>query len=297
MSSERRAHRSYLYVAGTDSHRFEKARLSGADAIILDLEDAVALNAKDTARLRVSEYVQENGKGDTAVHVRINAVSDGMLAADLEAAVWPGVDTVRIPKAEDAQDVRSIDEALTRLEERRGVRVGSTGLTLLVESARGALTLADLIAASPRVSSVALGSTDFLADIGARGSDDLATLHVRSQMVLIARSMGLLAPIDSVTTALSDPTAVAREAMFARGLGFFGKSLIHPKQIVSAHDVFSPTAEELEHARKIVTSADAALAAGDGASTYQGEFVDPAIVARYRALLARGGTTHDHPSH
>lgn len=287
-SPERRLHRSYLYVAGSDPHRFEKAHGSGADAIILDLEDAVASEAKMAARASVSDYVRTLEPGGTAVHVRINAPEYGYLADDLSAATWAGVSALRVPKVERAVDIRAVDDALTALEERRGLPVGRIQLTLIIESARGALALADVTSASPRVSGVALGSSDFLADIGARGADDLATLYVRSQMVLIARAMGLLPPIDSVSTALSDPDAVVREARFAQGLGFFGKSLIHPRQIVGAHEVFSPSADELEHARTVVEAADTAAASGLGATTLQGEFIDPAIVARYRALLTSG---------
>ncbi|MFS0894974.1 HpcH/HpaI aldolase/citrate lyase family protein [Microbacterium sp. 179-I 3D3 NHS] len=290
MSADRRSHRSYLYVAGSDPHRFEKARHSGADAIVLDLEDAVAPDAKASAREHVARYASAAVADETRVHVRINTIAGEVPHDDLAAAVWPGVEALRVPKAEHPDDIRRLDDAITAVEEQRGMPPGSVALTLLVESARGALAIADTAAASARVSGIAFGSSDFLADIGADGGDATATLHVRSHLVLVARAQGLLAPIDSVTTAVHDTDAVAREARSARALGFFGKSLIHPRQIPAAHDAFSPSPEELAVAQAIVAAADDALAAGAGATTFQGEFVDPAIVARHRALLARRST-------
>jgi Citrate lyase beta subunit len=289
-SRELPLHRSYLYVAGSDPHRFDKARRSGADAVILDLEDAVAPDAKPAARDAVSAYLESAEPGGASLHVRINALEHGWLESDLEAATHPSVESLRIPKAERVDDLRAIDRALSAVEQQRDIPLGRIGLTLIVESARGALALPELVGASQRVSAVALGATDFLADIGAHGADDLATLATRSQMVLLSRAMGLRPPIDSVTTDLSDAEAVAREARFARAIGFFGKSIIHPRQIDAAHQVFSPAPEELARARAIVAAADEAYASGSGATTHQGEFVDPAIVARCRALLARERT-------
>lgn len=286
MSPDPRAERSYLYVPGSRPDRFDKARTSGADVVLLDLEDAVAANAKEHARASVSAYAQQLPADCDDVHIRINDSRSSNLRADLLAAVWPGISTIRMPKAESAAQVIALDEELMAIEAQRGIEPGAIRLTLLIESAIGALNAEAMVASSPRVSSVAFGSSDFLADIGAAGDDALATLHVRSNLVLVCRAHGLLAPIDSVTTAIEDTDAVRREAEFARGLGFFGKSLIHPRQVAPAHEVFTPNESEIARAESVIALADGAQQTGTGALLHDGEFIDQAIVARSRALLA-----------
>jgi citrate lyase subunit beta/citryl-CoA lyase len=145
---------------------------------------------------------------------------------------------------------------------------------------------ATLAAANPRVARFAFGATDFLADIGARGpADGEATLHARSRLVLVSRAAAIGPPIDTVHTTIDDVAGLRRSAERARDLGFFGKSLIHPGQIPVVHEVFTSTAEELERARAVVVAFEEAAAEGRAATVVAGEFVDPAVVARSRALL------------
>ena len=290
-SADRTLHRSYLYAPGSSPTIMRKALAAGADAVILDLEDAVAPDAKAEARDHVALALTERaGAGDPTggpdVHARINRWGNGYLDADLEAVVRPGLDGLRLPKVESPDAVAAVAARLDDLERANCLEPGAIRLYLTVESALGVVGIAESIAASPRVARVAIGTADLLADLGASGDDDLATLHVRSELVLRSRVAGIGPPIDSVHTDLDDDAGLRAGARRARALGFHGKSVIHPRQLDAVHEVFTPTAEEFERAELIVAEMEAAEQDGRGAVRLGGTFVDPAIAARARALLS-----------
>jgi citrate lyase subunit beta / citryl-CoA lyase len=274
-----RLHRTYLYAPGSQERVIGKALEAGADAVVLDLEDAVAPADKAAARRTVAAALAEEQPCD--VHVRINREDDRWSTEDLRAVVRPGLAALRLPKADAPDAVRALDDALAELERAAGLPEKAIALYPTVESAAGALAAHSVLTASPRVARPAFGASDFLADIGARGDEDLGTLHARSALVLAARGAGAGPPIDSVHTALDDEDGLRRAAERARSLGFFGKSIIHPRQIETVHAVFTPTREEIDRAERTVAAADAAAA-----STVDGEFVDAAVAARARAVLA-----------
>jgi citrate lyase subunit beta / citryl-CoA lyase len=294
-SAEHPLHRSYLYAPGSAPRVLRKALAAGPDAVVFDLEDAVAPDAKDDARREVVRVLDEVAAGGSGagpdVHVRINRDADGYHVGDLHAVVRPGLDALRLPKAESAAMVVAVADEVAALEADRGIPRGRIGLYLLVESALGAVRLADLAAADPRVQRLAIGGQDLLADLGADGDDDLATLHVRSEMVLRSRAAGIGPPIDGVFPALDDEDGLRASSLRARSLGFFGRSVLHPRQLAVVHDVFTPSDEELAYARRLVAALEAAETSGSGALQVDGEFVDLAIARRARALLARRRST------
>ena len=269
-----------------------KAIESNADAVILDLEDAVAAAARIAARQHVADVLDERAArgsvpGGTRpdLHVRIDRDGDGYAVADLEAVVRPGLDAIRLPKVESLDAVSDVVERLDRLEPERDLPRGSIRLYLTVESAIGVLMLGETLRASTRVVRAAIGTSDLLADLGAEGDDDLATLHIRSQMVLVSRAVGAGPPIDSVHTDLGDDDGLSAGATRARTLGFHGKSVIHPRQLEAVHAVFTPTADQLERARAVIDAFETAARAGTGGVAVDGRFIDAAVVARARALL------------
>jgi citrate lyase subunit beta / citryl-CoA lyase len=284
-TSVTRLHRSYLYAPGSSERVVGKAIEAGADVVILDLEDAVAPAEKPAARRLVADRIAA-GPHPVEVHVRVNRTADGFAAEDVRAAVQPGLGALRLPKVEDPDHVRALDALLAELEEAAGMDVGAVALYPTVESAAGAVRLADVLAASPRTARVAFGATDFLADIRASGDDALATLHARSAMVLTSRAAGVGPPVDSVHTHLDDVEGLRLACLQARALGFFGKSVIHPRQLPVVHEVFTPTESELARARAVVAAFDDAGESGTGSIAVDGEFIDAAVVARARALLA-----------
>ncbi len=283
-----RAHRSYLFAPGCDEAVMRKALAAGSDAVVLDLEDAVAPDRKDLARTAVARLLDElAGSPRTidapAVHVRINRHEDGYNARDLDVAVHPAVEALRLPKAEDADAIRAAADAITVREQALGMPPSVVHLYPTIESAKGVLRAEEIAASSPRVLRLVVGEADLVADLDGRGDDALTTLIPRSLVVLASRAAGIAAPVDGATTILNDEEALNDALVRARALGFHGKSAIHPRQLAAIHTHFTPDAAELAHAARVVASADAA---GGGATTLDGELVDIAVVRRARGLLS-----------
>jgi citrate lyase subunit beta/citryl-CoA lyase len=253
---------SYLFVPADRPERFAKALASGAGAVIVDLEDAVAPAAKADARSALAAWL--DGPAATPVVMRINAAGTLWFANDLRLARHPAVAAVVVPKAEDAGLLATVAKPLLPL----------------VESAAGFDALRE-IAAEPGVRRLLFGSIDFQADLGIEGDDD-ALLLFRSQLVLVSRRDGLAAPVDGVTTAVDDEAAVTHDTLRARRLGFGAKLCIHPRQVAVVNRAFRPSDAEADWARRVL----AATAAG-GVVTVDGKMVDAPVLLRVRALPAR----------
>jgi citrate lyase subunit beta / citryl-CoA lyase len=266
--------RSWLYVPGNRPERFAKAAGSGADAIILDLEDAVPRPEKEQARAQVAGWL-DGAAASCLVTVRINRGS----RADLEAVVRPGLGGVQLPKVESEDEVRAADEALAALEQAAGIAPGSIRIFPLIESAIAVLRAYEIGSAADRVGSLALGAVDLLADIGGRGDDAIA--YARSHLVYAARAANLPGPTDGVWTAVRDLDGLRAAAEHARTLGHAGKLVIHPTHVAIVNQVFSPTADEIVWARKVL---------GTDVGTVDGEFVDRAVLRRAEAILASAGS-------
>jgi len=254
-----------LFVPGDRSERFEKAAASGADAIIIDLEDAVAPAAKDAARTALRTDFTA-----LPVLVRINAAGTPWHADDLAAVAKLTLAAIVVPKAElDAAGLEAV-----------AIASSSCPVIALVESARG-LAQAQQIASLPGVARLAFGSIDFCADLGCAHTRE-ALLMARSELVLASRLAGKAAPIDGVTTTIDDRKLVFDDTAHAQALGFGGKLCIHPRQIEPVLAGFRPSAVEVAWARKVVAS-------GDGAASVDGAMVDEPVRIRARTILAREG--------
>lgn len=288
MSSAETAHRSYLFAPASEPDVMHKALATDADAVVLDLEDAVAADRKDDARTAVSRLLAALGASplperSPAVHVRINRSGDGYDPGDLAVAVHPGVEAVRLPKTESAEAVREASATIARQEAARGVPVGTIRLYPTIESARGVMAVEAIALSDPRVARLVLGQADLVADIGGRGDDTLTTLVPRALVALASRAAGIGAPVDGATTDLNDPAVLDAALARARALGFHGKSAIHPRQLGAINLAFTPDDDEIAAAERIVR---AAAAAGGGATSVDGQLVDTAIVRRAHSLLA-----------
>jgi citrate lyase subunit beta/citryl-CoA lyase len=252
--------RAPLFVPANRPERFAKAAASGACAVILDLEDAVALEAKETARAALTCAFT-----DLPVLVRINPAGTPWHEADLAAVAALPCAAVMLPKAEDP-------ETVARVAERCGLPI-----LPLIESARGLAAVRE-IAAAPQVVRLAFGSIDFCADI--RCAHLRETLRpVRLDLTIAARLAGIAAPIDGVTADLSDPAITEEDSRHARSLGMSGKLCIHPRQVAAVRAGFAPTAAEKDWARRV-------LASGDGAVAVDGAMVDEPVRIHARAILA-----------
>ncbi|MDL4774061.1 MULTISPECIES: HpcH/HpaI aldolase/citrate lyase family protein [Thermomonosporaceae] len=263
--------RTWLYVPGDRPDRIGKALASAADAVILDLEDAVAPAAKDEARRQVVRTLAEGAHA----YVRINVPSSPEGAADIAAlAAAPSAPAgVRVPKSEDPGELSRVADAL-------GVPVHP-----LIESALGVENAAVLATAHPLVAGISLGEADLAADLRTGGGDALA--WPRSRVVVAARAAGLPSPAQSVWTAVRDLDGLRADTAAGRRAGFFGRSVIHPAQIPVVHEASAPDPADVAWARELMDQLTTATERGDAAwidST--GRFVDKAIVERATWLLA-----------
>ena len=290
--------RTHLYAPGNNARLLAKVFSAGADAVILDLEDAVPPAAKLQAQQMVDQVLRQRaGQPGPVIFVRINHPSTTWSEADVRAAVQPGLGGLRIPKVEDAETVRRVASWIEQSEMTRGMPSGSVVLICGIESAVGLWHATEIAAAHPRVLALGFGAADFTRDLGITpGPDGLETLHACSQLVLASRVAGIHPPIDSVYRFLDDPAGLEKNARQAKAVGFFGKSVIHPKQVSIVNSIYTPTGDEIAHARKIVTLAEQAEAQGSGAiQNSSGEFVDVAVVRRAQAVLALADRLANHP--
>lgn len=263
--------RSYLFVPADRPDRFDKALRSGADAVIIDLEDAVAPSAKSAARQALACWLDADSAAP--VTLRINAATSPWFSEDLRLCAHPAVQGVVLPKAEDMPTLAEV-----------AARAPGKALLPLIETAAG-MDAAREMAGAPGVTRLLFGSLDFQLDLGIEGDDD-ALLAFRSQLVLASRLAGRAAPVDGVTTALGDTEVLARDVARARRLGFGAKLCIHPSQVNAVNLGFMPTEAERDWAQRVLA---AAQASGGAAVAVDGKMVDAPVLLRAQRLLERAG--------
>ena len=268
--------RSLLFVPGNRPERFLKAAQSGADAVVLDLEDAVPLAQKDAARDAIGQQWAQLLALQVPLVVRINAADSAAWQPDLAAlARLPQLAAVMVPKAESAETLRQAHQALA-----------GVALLPLIESAAGYDALAP-IAAAPGVLRLVLGHIDFMADTGLQCSDDERELApLRFAIAMATRRQRLAPAIDGVTVAIDDAQRLREDTQRALRFGFGAKLCIHPRQVAGVHEALAPSAAELDWARRVV-AADAAAAGA--AVQLDGRMVDAPVVLQARRVLARAG--------
>ena len=283
----RRPRRSLLFTPGDDMHKLEKAAGLAADGVILDLEDGVALSRKTTARDTVIDALERLDFGGRERLVRVNPVNSALCRRDLEAVVPARPDGVVVAKVESPDDLTSVAHFVTDVERQHGWPVGGMRLLAMIETARGVLNVATIAGATPRLDALIFGGEDFAANVGARRSKAGGELlYARSALVTAGAAYGLQA-IDMIFVELDNATDLAEECAFARGLGFVGKTAIHPAQLAPINVAFTPTPEEVAYAERLLAAYEAAQAAGVGAFELDGRMVDRPMVRAARQVLAR----------
>ncbi|MDR3101230.1 MAG: CoA ester lyase [Paraburkholderia sp.] len=263
--------RSYLFVPGNRPERFEKARAAGADAVIVDLEDAVQPAEKAAAREAVLKAVHNVADAARGVWVRVNGTDTPWFADDIAAlAAQPGVLGIMLPKAEAREQVQALlAHAHAALQ-----------VLPIVETARGVAGL-DAVCGAPRVVRVAFGTLDFQVDLGIDGDAEELDAF-RSRIVLASRLAGIGAPVDGVSTTLDDAATIEAEARRARRFGFGAKLCIHPRQIDAVHRAYAWSAEQTAWAQRVV---DAVEASGGAAVAVDGKMVDMPVILKARRVL------------
>ena len=278
--------RSMLYVPATSEKFIEKAHERGADAIKIDLEEAVALAEKARARTLVRSAAKTVARGGADVLVRINRPLR-MAVDDLEASVWPEVHGLVLPKVESADHIGFLAEIITELEDERDMQRGHIKLMALIETPRGYSNVRDIAHSSERLSAIALGQEDFSAEMGMVEPEGMSLLSYYQTVQVAAREAGIL-PIGypGSIAEFTDLELFKSNALIARKLGFDGGACIHPKQVPILNEAFTPTDEEIDRSERMVAAYDAAMAAGDGAVAFEGKMIDVPVVARAERILS-----------
>jgi citrate lyase subunit beta / citryl-CoA lyase len=277
-----------LFVPATSTRKIDKAFASAADAVIIDLEDAVSVAEKPEARRRLQEIVAVPRR--LPAWVRINAMSTGFCLRDVEAAVTPGIAGLILPKVESPEQVRAIDWLMSQLEAEQGLPPGGIELMGIVETSRGLCAVDQIAAAAPRLSRLLFGAVDLAADMSI-DIDDAAGATGAARFAIARASFAamLQPPIDTAFTDIPNLDELRATTTRAKGLGYGGKTCIHPSQIAVVNEVFSPTDRQVQWAQRVVAAFDDAERQGLAALRVDGEMIDYPVVVRARRILGMIG--------
>ena len=289
--------RSPLFVPGNSMRMINKAATLPADAIVLDLEDSVPLPDKETARVMSRDTIRVIKSTGAHVFVRVNALTTGLTAEDIQSVAVEGLDGIVLAKAETKSDIVKSGRMLEKAEKNRGIAPGSLKIIPLVETAKGVINAYEIASASERIVAVGFGAGDYYRDLGRSTSslspEQTELLFARSQTVIASQAAGVQA-LDTVFFGLlTDMDSFVKEATLAFKLGFKGKLLIHPTQIEITNRIFSPSPEEVAYAGKVVAAFEEAQTKGLGAVSLEGKMIDYMTYRQAKDLVALAQTIAD----
>lgn len=281
--------RSMLFVPGNNPGLIRDVHIYRPDSIMLDLEDAIAITEKDSARLLVYNMLKELGdyykELDIETVVRINALDTEFWEEDLEAVVRAGVDVIRIPKTDTAEDVSIVENEVERIEKEIGKEIGSTKLMAALESPIAVLNAYSIATSSKRLIGIALSGEDFVTCMKTDRSPEGHELHAARGMVVLAARAAGVSVHDTVYSDVNNDEGFINEAKFIKQLGFDGKSLIHPRQVELVHKVYTPSKKVIDKSYKIIKATEQAIAEGKGVFAVDGKMVDKPIIERAQHVL------------
>ena len=280
-----RPRRSLLYIPGNSPGMLQNCSIYGSDGVLLDLEDAISISEKDSARKLVKHALLSLDFGTVERVVRINGRDTPFFEADLAEIIPAAPDAIRLPKVDSAEDVIEADRIISRIEAERGLAPGSVGIQAMLETARAIVNVNSIAAASSRLVGLTLGGQDLAADLGIKATKvGLELLYAKSAVVIAAKAFGLEA-FDTVYTDVADLEGLAEAAAISVSLGFSGKAAIHPSQIPVIHAAFAPSEKEVTKAARVVAAAKDAAARGLGVISVDGRMVDAPVVAQAARTL------------
>lgn len=281
-----RLRRTMMFMNAQKPGLIKDAYIYGSDSIILDLEDAVAENQKDSARFSLYNALKSVDYGDTEVIVRINGLDTPHWQEDIRCVVAAGADGIRIAKCESAQDVLTVEEHVLAAEREFGVEEGRTILMAALESPKGIMNAYEIVSASPRMFGCAISGGDFRKSMHVQIEEGgIEMLTARGQMLLAARAAGVMC-FDTMFPNIDDMETFKAEVVQNHKMGFDGKSVVSPKQIRFVHDTFAPTQKEIAYAEKLVRSFDEQADSGVGVYTVDGKMVDIPFFGDARRIIA-----------
>lgn len=281
-----RLRRTMMFVPASNAGMLRDAYIYGADSVMFDLEDSVSLKEKDTSRFLVYQAVKTIDYGKTETVVRINALDAGG-KDDVHAMVRAGIDVIRLPKTETAQDVLDTEAVIEEAEKQCGREVGSTKMMAAIEGPVGVLNALSIAQSSDRLIGIAIGAEDYVTAMKTRryperNSEEI--LFARSMIVHAARAAGIAA-LDTVFSDVEDLETLRKEVEFVKQLGFDGKSVINPRQIPVVNEVYTPSEKEIANAIDVVHAIEEAEAKGSGVIALNGKMIDKPIVERAERTL------------
>lgn len=285
-----RPRRSVLYLPGANERALKKAEALAADALVLDLEDAVAPDAKEAARRRVCETVAAAPYGRREVAVRVNGIDTQWHDADVRAVAEVGPDAVVVPKVGSAEDVRRVEDALAEAG-----APDHTSVWAMIETPAAVLRAEEIANASSTLTVLVMGTNDLAKELRAESVPGRAPLLTSLSLCLLAARAAGKSILDGVYNDVRDTAGFEAECVQARQLGFDGKSLIHPGQLEPCNRVFAPSEAEVEHARRVVAAFEEAVAQGRGVITVDGRMVENLHVEQARRVLALAEAVRDRP--
>ncbi len=278
--------RSMLFLPGNNPNMLINGNCLGADAVIFDLEDAVAPAEKDAARILVRNTMRYMDFHGCERIVRINSIDTPYWQADLEQVLPERPDLILLPKTGSARDVLSADEYMTRLEEKLSMEPGTVGLMPLIETALGVENAFAIASACGRVKALFLGAEDLTADLQCKRTKEGREIeYARTRLIVAARAAGVEV-YDTPFTDVNDDEGILEDAACAKGLGFTGKAAISPRHVEVINQVFSPTQKEIAYAYEVMDVIEQAKAQGKGAIALHGKMIDAPIVARAQHTIA-----------
>ena len=290
--------RTALFVPANRPDRVDKAVNTEADAVIIDLEDAVALTEKESARPKVREKVLEHHERE--IVVRVNALGSKFLQGDLDEIVVKNLHCIMFPKVESADHIHEINELLLEAERKQGLESGVISIIPLIESAKAVQNVYQIVSETTdptRLFTVAFGAADYTLDMGIEISrEGVELFYPRSRISVACRAAGVEPPLDTpFMVDLKDLEALKDDAKRAKQLGFQGKLCIHPNQIQPCNTIFSPTKEEILYAQRVIRAFEEAEAKGVAVIQLDGKFIDYPVVERSRRIvkLAEPITTNE----
>jgi len=278
--------RTWLFAPGNHPRKVEKVFTVGADAVVLDLEDAVALEQKTATRTAVVEALKARPIRANRGYIRVNAVDTDFCYGDLQEVIGPWMDGILLPKVESASQLQTVDWLMAQIERARGMQVGTLDILPIIETGRGLAAIDDIARAQTRVKRLSFGAGDFTNDMRMVWTPDENELaHARATIALASRAAELEPPIDTVFIDLQDRKHLKKSACTALSLGYRGKLCIHPDQVEPVNTIFTPSPEEVARAKKHVEAFTAAEAKGSASIQVDGYFVDYPIIEKAQRTL------------
>lgn len=273
-----------LFIPGNNPGMVQNGVVFDSDAVIFDLEDAVSLKEKDTARILLKNALVNIDYSSVEVVVRINGLDSNLLRKDLAAVVQPQLDTILAPKINKAAEIKEIDQILTKLEKENNLDK-TIKIIALVETALGLENSLSIARASERMTAILFGGEDFTADIRTERTDRGEEIdYARSRIIVSCRAAGIEA-IDTPYSDINNLKSLIKDARRAKRLGFDGKALISPKQINIVNKIFSPTAAEVDWAKQVIRALERAEKEGKGVISLEGKMIDAPVVNRAKRII------------